>query len=294
MKRGCKYWLRLTSVGLLGGLFLACLVIEVVYVISAANPSPSSINHNPADVGLEYEDITFSSYDDTSLAGWFIPSHNNATIILLHGYGANRTEWIKHVEILAQHGYGILIYDLRAHGQSGGKQRTYGWLDDEDVMAALDYLDYRNDVNMEHIGIFGFSVGGQIAIRAAARTDQIKAVFVDDPGYVTIKDAPPPTSNLLRLLYMINWLDYKGMQLWTGAQEPPGVIEAIGVISPRPLFLAASGGLGNSLMHHYYEYAKEPKSFWEIPEASHGKSFTARPQEYEEKMVDFFENALLR
>jgi pimeloyl-ACP methyl ester carboxylesterase len=293
-KRGCRYWIKLLSVGLVGGLLLACIGIEVVYIVFMANPAPSPININPGDLGFDYEDITFDSSDNVQLSGWHISSNNGATTILLHGYGANRTELIRHVEILARHGYGVLIYDLRGHGQSGGKKRTYGWLDVRDVMAALDYLDRHDDVNMKRIGIFGFSVGGQIAIRAATETDLIQAVFTDDPGFVTIKDAPPPATTWERLMYTVNWLDYKGMQLWTGAKEPPGVVEVIKELSPRPLFLVASGGLGNRLMHHYYNLAEEPKTLWEILEASHGTSLSARPQEYEEKMVDFYESSLLK
>jgi pimeloyl-ACP methyl ester carboxylesterase len=293
-KRGCRYWIKLLSVGLVGGLLLACMCIEVVYIVVMANPAPSPINTNPGDLGFEYEDVAFPSYDNIQLSGWYIPSQNGAIIILLHGYGANRTELIRHVEILARHGYGVLIYDLRGHGQSGGKQRTYGWLDIQDVKYALDYLDHREEVNKEHIGIFGFSIGGQIAIRVASEIGQIQAIFADDPGFVTVKDAPPPTTTWERLMYLTNWIDFKGMQLWTGVHEPPGVVEVINELSPRPLFLVATGGPGNRLMHHYYELAGEPKTLWEIPEATHGKSLTARPQEYEEKMVAFYENSLLK
>jgi len=292
-KRGCLYWFRLLSVGLVGGLLLACIGIEITYIVVMARPTPSPIDTNPGYLGFDYEDITFTSSENVLLSGWYIPSSNGATIILLHGYGSNRTELIRQVEILARHGYGVLVYDLRAHGQSGGEQRTYGWLDVQDVKAALDYLDHRGEANLERIGIFGFSVGGQIAIRAAAETNLIQAVFADDPGFVTVNDAPPPTATWERLMYLVNWMDFKGMQLWTGAHEPAGIVEVISDISPRPLFLVATGGLGNRLIHHYYNLAKEPKTLWEIPEASHGSSLSVRPQEYEEKMVAFYENSLL-
>jgi hypothetical protein len=35
-------------------------------------------------------------------------------------------------------------------------------------------------------------VGGQIAIGAAAQSDKIMAVVADDPGFVTMRDAPLP------------------------------------------------------------------------------------------------------
>jgi len=67
------------------------------------------------------------------MAGWFIPSRNYATIILLHGYGGSRTAMIWHAEQLVEAGYGVLMYDERASGKSEGTHRSYGWEDTRDL-----------------------------------------------------------------------------------------------------------------------------------------------------------------
>jgi uncharacterized protein len=43
----------------------------------------------------------------------------------------------------------------------------------------------------------------------------------------------------------------------------------------------------------YYEAAGNPKALWGVPEAGHIGGITAQPAEYERRVVDFFDRALL-
>ena len=43
----------------------------------------------------------------------------------------------------------------------------------------------------------------------------------------------------------------------------------------------------------YYDVAHEPKTLWARPEAGHIDALFAHPQAYEEKVIDFFNQALL-
>ena len=67
--------------------------------------------------------------------------------------------------------------------------------------------------------------------------------------------------------------------------------------SPRSVFfiyaLHGTGGEEKQLNPKYYAAAGEPKQIWEIPEASHTGGITARPKEYERRVVGFFDDALL-
>jgi fermentation-respiration switch protein FrsA (DUF1100 family) len=42
----------------------------------------------------------------------------------------------------------------------------------------------------------------------------------------------------------------------------------------------------------YYRLAGQPKAIWAIPEAGHIQGITARPKEYERRVVAFFDRAL--
>jgi hypothetical protein len=43
----------------------------------------------------------------------------------------------------------------------------------------------------------------------------------------------------------------------------------------------------------YYAEAREPKTLWEIPESKHTGGIDARPGEYQQRVVGFFDDALL-
>lgn len=72
--------------------------------------------------------------------------------------------------------------------------------------------------------------------------------------------------------------------------------EVVARIAPRPLFLiyAAHGGGGEELNPDYFEAASEPKTVWRVDEAEHVGGFDARPREYEERVIGFFDQALLQ
>jgi pimeloyl-ACP methyl ester carboxylesterase len=293
------YWLKLLLLGLIWGLLLLAAGYLALYVDALTRPLPSDICcTTPAKRGFDYEDVTLSTADGVTLSGWYIPSRNGAAVILLHGDGGNRVGMLAHARMLAQHGYGVLLYDQRACGQSGGEMRTYGWLDAGDVQAATDYLHSREDVKPGQIGILGVSLGGQIALRAAAQNKEIGAVVADGPG--TVGAADVPFSAEYWRYFLFNWAVDRVQELRTGVVAPAGVVEVIGDITPRPILLIATGqtvrveGWEYFYTRRLYEAAGQPKTLWQIPEAGHGAGLAARPQEYEDRVVAFFDSALLK
>lgn len=295
-QRGCLYWLRLLTVGVLGGLLLAAVGYEIVWVYNQTQPIHKDKGSSPTDWGLLYEDVTLISPDGAELAAWYLPSENQAAVLLLHGYGSSRGSLSKHILALSEAGFGVLVYDLRGHGASGGEFRSLGWQDVIDVPPALAYLESRPDVDADRIGIYGFSVGGQIALISAGELPQISAIFVDDPGLTDVSDMPTPLTFNDRLMQTVFKLDYWVMQLLIDVEKPPSVSEVVPQIAPRPLYIIASSApdtLTNRLSHDYYDLAGEPKTIWDIPEAEHSGTWNARPEEYFQNLVDFFSQSLL-
>ena len=79
--------------------------------------------------GVEFEDVTIASFDDTQLYGWWIAAAIDApTMVVLHGVKKNRTECFARGLALRQAGFNVLIFDGRAHGNSEGRYVTYGSL----------------------------------------------------------------------------------------------------------------------------------------------------------------------
>ena len=292
---GCLvYWLKL------GGFALFALYVGyfVLAVESSVRPAPSEICcQTPADAGFDYETVHFTAEDGVTLAGWYIPSQNGAAVILLHGYDGNRLGMLEHSNFLARHGYGVLLYDLRGHGESGGNERAVGWPDVQDVAAAITFLTGQPDVKANQIGILGFSLGGQVAIRAASELENIQAVVSDGTAMVDNRDSPQPMNLVEGIFYVGNYIFYKGTALRSGIHAPASIRETIGDIVPRPILLIACGStdsIERRINEAYFEMAQEPKLFWAIPETGHGGGLRARPEEYEERVVTFFDEALLR
>jgi len=111
------------------------LVLRNVY--RALNPVRTPVLSNPLkQIGVEFEDIVFSSRDGWLLSGWFIPSRRGPTIILTHGMGGNRLDLMPVASLLLESGYGVLMYDMRCHGRSTGSLGTWGWLETNDLHGA--------------------------------------------------------------------------------------------------------------------------------------------------------------
>jgi esterase/lipase len=229
-----------------------------------------------------------------ALAFAFYPSKNNAAIIVVHAYNGNRTGGIYHAGMLARHGYGVLLFDLRAHGESGGNTFAFGWDADQDVFAAaaLGYLQNRPDVNPEHIGALGLSVGGEIVLQTAANTSQLKAVVAEGSGSRMPKEwLLAPTSPGLVLTPGM-WVFYKAGEWMSSVSPTSPLTDLIPKISPTPIFLI-SAGRDNPINQIYYDVAQEPKMLWARPQEGHIDALFAQPQEYEEKVIDFFNQVLL-
>ena len=60
--------------------------------------------------------------------------------MLLHGSGSTRSAVLDQAAVLAEGGYGVLLFDARGHGESGGRAMDFGWYGDADIAGALDYL----------------------------------------------------------------------------------------------------------------------------------------------------------
>jgi pimeloyl-ACP methyl ester carboxylesterase len=249
----------------------------------------------PADWGATYEDVQLLSQDGkTTLAGWYIPPQNGAVIILLHGFGGNRTGMGHHAIFLGKAGYGALMLDLRGHGQSGGEHRDWGWQDWRDIAAAVEFLQARPEV--QHIGILGHSYGGQIALVSAAHLDALEAVVADGPGAATAGDIRLVTDSPVTVFIYLNvkfsdWLS----AVYLDMSIPPSVVQQIPQLAGRPVFFIAAGKepYEAEAARAYYDAASQPKTLWLVPDARHGQIWVKYPDEYDEHVTDFFDAALL-
>jgi len=238
----------------------------------------------PADAGMDFEAVEFPSRDGLTLFGWYIPSQNGAYILLVHDHGKKGISMIYHASALVAKGYGVLMFDLRAHGSSDGDTCTAGWRETEDLLGAVDYLASRPEVDGQRIGVLGVGMGAQVALRAAARESALRAVVADSPTPAVLED------HAVSL-----WgygLYYRLLALMNGSQPPHGVLAQIGEISPTPLLLIHTGEKADrATVRRFYEAAGEPKDLWNVSATRRAEAYFHDPKAYQKRVVEFFDRA---
>lgn len=273
--------------------YLLWQIITRAYGLTHPQPSFMRVELTPAQVGLPYEKVDFASRDGLNLFGWYVPGQNRAAVILVHPFGARGVLMLEHAAALAQHGYAVFMFDLRAHGSSEGDTCTLGWLERYDLLGALDYVQGRPEVDPDRIGVLGISLGAQIALRTAAEGPALRAVVAESTSTATLSDHGRPDTVLRWLYYPLNWLSYNLEAFFNGARPTSGLVDTIGAIAPRPVLLISAGrGMEQRWLRRLYAAAREPRELWELPQAKHAECYAADPATYTEKITAFFDRAL--
>ena len=174
------------------------LLTSLLGFYTAVRPPKILSAITPQELGFDYEDVSFTTEDGVLLRGWFIPSPQPAakTIILLHGYPADKGNILPSLSFLHDQ-YNLLLFDFRYHGQSEGSYSTVGAREDKDLLAAINYLQARG---INEVGVWGFSLGGAVALMTAPQASQIKAI-VSESSYASL-------GLMTRQLYVIPGLRY--------------------------------------------------------------------------------------
>ncbi|MBN1148980.1 MAG: alpha/beta fold hydrolase [Anaerolineales bacterium] len=292
MKRGWRYYRNLLLFTLLCLVVAFYIVLPIISAYRVLHPTRYPLNITPADVGQSYEDVKLTTSDGVQISGWYLPSQNGAAVIALHAYNGNRSGTIYHADLLADNGYGVLMIDLRAHGQSGGELFPLGWDADRDVYAALDYLQSRPEVDPGRIGVLGLSIGAEVGLQAAARDARIQALVAEGASSQTFEDwmiSPEPPG---WILLPGDWVFFKSVELLSGVSGVAPFGEVVPQIAPRALFLIAAGD-DKPFNRVYFAIAGDPKLYWERPEQGHIDAIFAHPGQYAEQVLEFYERSLL-
>jgi uncharacterized protein len=282
---------RRTLVGFAGLIVALLVVFPIGLAYVTTHTARAVVPENK--LGAAYENVSFTTSDGLELKGWYVPSKNGAAVIAFPGRKGSQ----RPARMLAEHGYGVLVFDRRGEGESEGEPNSWGWGGDRDVKAAIDFLQTRTDVDPDRIGGIGLSVGGEMMLEAASETDELKAIVSEGAGargFGEEMDQDQP-DGLDRYLNAASSAVKSGaLSVFTNQTPPPNLKDVVARIAPRPvMFIAAPNSRhGEELNRGYYAAAQEPKTLWEIPESSHVGGIEARPEEYERRVVGFFDGAL--
>jgi uncharacterized protein len=206
-------------------------------------PPRRPIVRTPADAGLPFEEVTFSSKDHLLLKGWWIPavkvadpSISTPVVIMLHPLFGNRhglvrrpSDWrywpfrlegeldlLQTAKQFSQAGYAVLMFDFRSHGESQRGLCGGGLSEDQDVMGAVDYVlarVTRSDVlepqttEKPSVGVVAYGLGAAAALAAIGRekggAEIIRVFSGDGAGGSGFVTIPPLNVKYLRFLVAI-------------------------------------------------------------------------------------------
>jgi dipeptidyl aminopeptidase/acylaminoacyl peptidase len=283
-----------------GCLAVAAITISVVRTMRRAAacvvPSKHAISAEARADALrlvpDLRDVVFRTSDGLTLRGWYSPGNRGAAVVLVHGGDGDRTQLLPIAGVLARHGYGFLLYDSRGSGESDGDLITWGDRERRDVTAALDFMSDRPEIDPRRIALLGFSIGASSVTLAAAKDTRARAVILC-PVWTSLEDEMKARSGRLgpvSLAVTLAVLRHKGVDV--DAVRP---IDHVREIAPRPVFFITGTGDVDTpvaMVQRVVDAAGQPKTFWIVPGAHHGKYLEAAPAEYEARLITFLDGAL--
>ena len=186
----------------LWALFLFFLLYPFYVVHRQARGRREPITRTPAEWGATYEKIAHVTSDGIVLRGWWIPGRGDRAVMLLHGKAGSRNGHHSGIFELGrwywEQGYSVMMADMRAHGESGGRYVYFGVREHMDMLGWLRRLDPAGRYRWR---LHGFSMGAVTALmmkeKEPARIDRVVA------------DAP--------------WIDFEALvkrELWRRAKIP--------------------------------------------------------------------------
>ncbi len=171
-RAGAATLMRVTMLIILGLPFIMASIMTF-------RPKIALTDDPQQQLGYPYRPVTFVTSDHVPISGWWIPGDKPAkdTVIVCHGLGANKSNQLTLAAHFLPAGYNVLIFDFRAHGESGGQFSSFGDLERNDVLAAVHWLRENKPEQSQRIFGVGTSMGAAALIAAAGdETDDARAI----------------------------------------------------------------------------------------------------------------------
>ncbi len=257
----------------------------------------------PEKFRIPYREHFFNSLDGKNLHGWYFYHRSKrpskGLVVQFHGNGENISSFYTTLVWLTQHDYDLFSFDYRGYGRSQGEPDQKGV--NGDCIAAMTFAQklWQENAAAHHtlsvsegggLILYGQSLGGALLLRAfhEAKVDLRKDVraMVIDSSFVNYKNLAAEKLSDFWLTWPFQWLAYL---LVSNGYSPK---EYVPEISPIPLLVIHGAKDPVVPFHHgreIFDLAKEPKTFWEIPDGEHIDSMTAHGGIYQKKLLKFFD-----
>ena len=250
------------------------------------HPVRESLPHRPDPA---YRDVVLLTEDGVELSGWYRPSSNGASVVLVPSASGTRRTVLSHALMLVRHGYGVLVYDSRGSGASTGMHNAYGWAWMADVRAAVGLVAAQPDVAPGRVAALGLSTGADVLIEAAADPSTgLAAVVADGATARSEADLAP-----------LGWLEsltlratFGAIRILTGTTPGPPLTRLAAQMRSTPALFVAAGSIPPEIAFNE-KYARAAHAeLWALPHVGHTRALAELPDEYELRVVGFLDRAL--
>ncbi|MBI9008840.1 MAG: alpha/beta hydrolase [Tenericutes bacterium] len=214
-------------------------------------------------------------------------------MVMAHGHTYTHHGCLKYARMMMKHGYNIVLYDERFHGDSGGEFTCLGYLEKDDLYTMIsDTISrYGDDI---FIGTYGESMGAATVLLEAEIDKRIKFVVSD----CSFSDF----SLLIRQLswskfkipvYPIYWFTLLVFKINTGINiKGISPIKAINNVSVPIMFVHGKADAYIPYTHSvdmYESYKGEKQLFLADNNAQHAGSYYADQEKYEWSIKEFLD-----
>lgn len=257
---------------------LYCVLVLLVYVFQGRllylpNIAGRGLDATPAAIGLEYEEIRFSTHDGVSLHGWFVPSREAERVVLFcHGNAGNISHRLDSIQIFHDLALNVFIFDYRGYGLSDGQPSEQGTY--RDAEAAWAFLSEQRGYSPGAIVVFGRSLGAAIAAHLAQHVRP--AALILESAFASV----PEVAGRHYWFLPVRWLsrfDYHTAEYVRRVHVPTLVVH-----SPQDEINPIEQG------REIFRRANEPKAFLEIF-GDHNQGFLLSGARYTDGLRQFIE-----
>ena len=248
---------------------------------------------NPESLGLSVTPVEFASSDGIRLRGWWSSGDPEMPVIIFsHGLNRSRVELLERGAESSRHGYGILLFDLRNHGESERAYTTLGIHESLDVCAAQKFVKERASDRQQVL--WGVSMGASSALLAAKRCPGFAAV-VSDSSFLSFRETIGRHLELFFHLpaFPISNLIVAMAEFRAGFDADDGDVEAAVREIDAPILFIAGGAdrrMPPALAERLLNAARNPlKELLVVAGAGHGEAFATDHEKYLGSVYRFLE-----
>lgn len=257
---------------------------------------PERLTFLPPDPLPAYTVHQLTADDGAAFDVWLLDAPSaRARILVCHGYYANRFQVLRLADRLRQAGYEVVLLELRGHGQRSGPC-TLGLKEHADAAAVLRWAQERDGARTMPVGALGWSMGAAVVCQLASNTAAVRAV-VTDSAYSRFFQVLHRTiwQRFGALATPLVWVTWWTLQLRLRCRlshlDPVSLADRL-----RQPLLAIHGGRDRRIDPHvgleFYRRWSGSKEQWSDPTVGHVKMFAAHPEEYVQRVADFFDRSI--